>query len=141
MFCNHCGKTVIEDSLYCPHCGNEIGNNKPFQEENKPLQEERKHGKLTQTSRNTFGNAGFALSLIGFLLFLGIYLGCKLINGFPCDSWYYYIVMVFLVFGIILSLTGLIIGFIKKKAIRKSIAGLIISIIFLIVIAILVVFI
>ena len=25
MFCNNCGKEIIEDSTFCPNCGNKIG--------------------------------------------------------------------------------------------------------------------
>jgi hypothetical protein len=140
MFCNHCGKPVIDDSPFCPHCGKEISYDKPLQEDNKSFQEEKRQKIIIHNPRNAFGNAGYALSLIGFILFLGVYLGCKFISGFPCNTWYYFIITIFLVFGFIFSLVGLIVGIAKKKAIRKSITGLIISLIILILMVILVVF-
>ena len=66
MFCNHCGKSITENSMYCSNCGSKQSNEKP-------LQEEKKLEKITENKIKSFinKNKGFVVFyLIWFFLHL-----------------------------------------------------------------------
>jgi hypothetical protein len=71
MFCNHCGKSITEKSVYCSHCGSKQESIAPLNEEYKP--EENKETIITEDKIKIFikKNKDFiVLYLVWFILHL-----------------------------------------------------------------------
>lgn len=93
MYCKNCGKTIPEDSVYCPQCGAPVGKVGP----EKPAQEPSKEASDTVLSKlqtgRIFGMVSLACSILGLGSFgtLDIvaiicgYLGLKQLKEVPDD--------------------------------------------------------
>jgi hypothetical protein len=70
MFCNHCGKSISENSMYCSHCGSKQQNNE------KPLHRENKTEKITDNKIKIFinENKGFVVFYLIWFFFHLIFL-------------------------------------------------------------------
>ena len=112
-YCKYCGARLDDDAVVCSSCGKELGE-KPTQTiivQQVEKEEPRKNG---------CGIAGFVLGLISLVFgsWICIFLG-----------WY---TLPLPVLAFVLSLTGIIVGKVKKQRIGLGIAGLILSAIALI---------
>lgn len=105
IYCPECKKETSDRAENCSHCGHPI--NQYAKVINVPIQ-------TVENKGNGLGIAGFIVGLIGGILFWVPVLGFLL-----------------LILGFILSLVGLILGISPEKNKRLSIAGLIISLLFL----------
>lgn len=114
--CPACKKTISDKAESCPNCGHPIS---PKEKKEStvnvlPLQNV---NSMEQNKNNGVGTAGFIVSLIGAVLF-----------------WFPVLGVILLLVGFLLSLSGLIVGLSSERNKGLSIAGLIVSILFIVII-------
>ena len=119
-YCKYCGSQLDDDAAVCTKCGKVLGDQQGqtviIQQVEK--QEQRKNG---------CGVAGFVFGLLGIIL------------SWISSVFLWWLAIPFAAIGFVLSLIGVIVGKAKKQSIGLGVAGLILSLIS-IVIVLLVVF-